>query len=111
MMPAISPKIIFLFLVVMAVILEVMGDIMIKKWTIDKTNFLLVIGAGVYFLGSIFWIISLKYEYLARAISVFTVLNLIVIVLAGIVIFKEDLSLVNKIGIFLGILGVILIEI
>jgi len=65
----------------------------------------------IYFIGSVFWAISLKYEYLSKAISVFAVLNLIIVVLVGVLYFKEDLSLINKIGIGLGILSVILIEI
>lgn len=43
-------------------------------------------------------------------VSVFTTLNLIAIVLAGVFIFKEDLSVLNKIGIILGVLSLLLIE-
>ena len=62
-------------------------------------------------IGTVFWAVSLKYEFLSKAISVFAVLNLIVLVLVGVVLFKEDLSFINKIGIGLGVLSVILIEI
>lgn len=36
---------------------------------------------------------------------------LIILVLVGVLFFKEDLSLTNKIGIILGIIGIVLIEI
>jgi len=49
-------------------------------------------------------------KYLSKAISVFTVLNFIIIVLIGVLYFREDLSLINKIGIALGILSVIFLE-
>ncbi len=104
-------KFIFFGLISLAVALEVTGDIFFKKWSLGTKNILLYVGLLVYFIGTIFWAISLKYEYLARAISVFTILNLIIIVLVGVLYFKEDLSLINKIGIGLGILSVILIEI
>ena len=101
----------FFALIAIAVILEVIGDILFKKWSLENKNILLIIGLIIYFIGTIFWAISLKYESLSKAISVFTILNLIIIVLVGIILFKENLSLINKIGIGLGILSVILIEI
>ena len=103
-------KIIFFSLIVLSVFFEVVGDIFFKKWSIDSKYFLLYTGLIFYFIGTIFWAISLKYEHLSKAISVFTVLNLIIIILVGVLYFKENLSLVNKIGIGLGILSVILIE-
>lgn len=104
-------KFIFFGLIILAVALEVVGDILFKKWSIGNKNILLYFGLLIYFVGTIFWAISLKYNYLSKAISVFTVLNLIIVVLVGVMYFKEDLSLTNKIGIILGILSVILIEI
>jgi len=104
-------KFAFFGLIALAVALEAAGDIFFKKWSIDSKNILLYVGLFVYFIGTIFWAISLKYEYLSKAISVFTVLNLIIIALVGVLYFKEDLSLINKVGIGLGILSVVLIEI
>jgi len=101
----------FFALIGLAVLLEVVGDILFKKWAIENRTILLVFGLLIYFIGTVFWAISLKYEYLSKAISVFTILNLIIIVLAGVLIFKENLSLINKIGIVIGIISVILIEV
>ena len=105
-----TPRYIFLLLIAAAVVLEVIGDIFIKKWTIDSKSILLLIGIAIYLAGSAFWIVSLKYEFLSKAISVFTILNLVLIVLAGVFIFKEDLSLINKIGIGIGAISILLIE-
>lgn len=103
-------KFIFFGLIILAVGLEIFADILFKKWAIDSKNYLLAVGLGIYFIGTVFWAISLKYEHLSTAISIFTILNLIVIVLVGVIYFKEDLSLINKFGIGLGILSVILME-
>jgi len=107
----ITIKFIFFGLIALAVGLEVVGDIFFKKWAIDNKNILIYAGLLIYFIGTIFWAISLKYQQLSKAVSVFTVLNLIIIVLVGVLYFKEDLSLINKVGIGLGILSVILIEV
>jgi multidrug transporter EmrE-like cation transporter len=104
-------KSIFFVFVILAVALEVIGDILFKKWAIEKRDLLLAVGLVLYFIGTFFWAFSLRYEYLAKAISVFTILNLIIVVLVGVLMFKEDLSLINKIGIGLGILAIILVEI
>ncbi|HLD05079.1 MAG TPA: SMR family transporter [Candidatus Nanoarchaeia archaeon] len=100
----------FWLFLILAVLLEVIADVLFKKWSLENKNLLLVLGLFLYFIGTVFWAFSLKYEYLSKAISVFTVLNLVIITLVGVVLFKEHLSLVNKIGVLLGILSVGLIE-
>lgn len=104
-----NPKLIFLILTGAAVALEVVGDVFFKKWSLSNRWMLLAIGLAVYFAGTIFWAFSLKHEYLANAIGVFTILNLIAVSLIGIYLFKEDLSVVNKIGIVLGVASVALL--
>jgi multidrug transporter EmrE-like cation transporter len=104
-------KIVFFGLIILAVSLEVVGDILFKKWTIETKNILLISGLMIYFVGTIFWAFSLKYDYLSRAVSVFTILNLIVVVLVGVVMFNENLSLLNKIGVLLGIVSIVLLQI
>jgi multidrug transporter EmrE-like cation transporter len=104
-------KILFFILVVIATVFEVIADVLLKKWAIGNRLYFLLIGLGIYFIGTIFWAVSLKYELLSKSITIFTILNLIILVLVGVLIFNEDLSLINKIGIGIGILSVILIEI
>lgn len=103
-------KLTFFALIALAIIFEVTADIIFKQWSITKSNTLVSVGFIIYTIGTVFWIISLRYEGLAKAISLFTVLNLIIIAAVGIVLFKEHLSLVNKLGIALGIISVILLE-
>jgi len=64
----------------------------------------------VYFVATVIWAFSLKYEFLSKAISIITILNLIIVVLVGVLYFKEDLSIINKVGIVIGIISVILIQ-
>jgi multidrug transporter EmrE-like cation transporter len=103
-------KFAFFALIALAVALEVVGDVLFKKWAIDGRTALLLLGLGIYFVGTVFWAFSLRYEFLSKAISVFTVLNMIIIVVVGVLYFKEDLNLMNKIGIALGVVSVMLME-
>ncbi|MDO8529374.1 MAG: SMR family transporter [bacterium] len=106
----ISLKYTFFILIAMAIIFEIAGDVLFKKWSLGNKNTFLYIGLLIYATGTVFWAFSLKYEQLSKAISVFTIVNLIVISLIGILFFKEDISFTNKIGIGLGILSIALIE-
>jgi multidrug transporter EmrE-like cation transporter len=105
-----NPKLLAIILIMTAVTLEVIGDIYIKKWSLERQTVLLIIGVLVYIIGSAFWIMCLKYEDLSRAGTIFLVINLIALVLAGSIIFNEELSVTNKIGIVLGIASVFLLE-
>lgn len=111
MVSAITLKFIFFGLVILAISGEVIGDILFKKWSLNGKNAILTTGFIIYSIGTLFWAFSLKYEVLSKAISVLTILNLIIIVLIGVLYFNENLSFMNKIGISLGILSMILIEI
>lgn len=105
-----TTKYLFLILVLIATALEISGDILFKKWSVENKNIFLTIGLIIYFFAIISLAFSLKYGPLSKAISILTILNFVVIALVGILIFKEDLSIINKVGIALGILSVILIE-
>ena len=70
-----TTKFLFLGLIFLATMLEVAGDMFFKKWSIEQSSSLLYTGGILYAIGSIFWIISLKYELLSRAISIFTILK------------------------------------
>ncbi len=104
------PKTLFLLLIGSAVTFEAVADVLLKKWALGSRQLFLGAGLLLYFIGTIFWAISLKHEFLAKAISIFTIINLIAIILVGIFFFNEELSSINKIGIALGVLSVILIE-
>jgi len=111
MVSGLTLKLIFFGLIILATAFEVMGDIFFKKWSLGGKNILLILGFFIYAIGIIVWAFSLKYDFLSRAISILSILNLIVVVLVGVLYFNETLSFVNKIGIALGILSLVLIEI
>ncbi len=100
----------FYILIFLAVFFEIIADVLFKYWSINAKNTFFVLGIILYSIGTVIWAYSLKYEDLSKAIIIFTIINLITITLVGMLIFKEQLSLVNKIGILVGIISVILIE-
>lgn len=103
-------KHVFLGLILLGVLLEATADILFKKWTGNGNVWLLGVGILLYVGGTILWAASLHFEDLGKAGTVFTILNLIIIVIAGAVLFNEHLSTLNKAGIALGIASILLIE-
>lgn len=101
----------FFGLLAAAVTLEILGDVYFKKWSINQKWLVLAGGMALYTAGTFFWAWSLKYELLSKAVSIFTILNFLAVIIVGVVVFKEHVSLVNKIGMLLGIISVILMEI
>lgn len=105
LMPYLGPILIFI-----AVLFEVAADVLFKKWALEDSKLMLSAGLGLYFIGTVIWAYSLKHDELSKAIIVFVVFNLILAVLAGVYIFGESLTTVQKVGIALGILSVVLLE-
>jgi len=105
-----TAKYLFLSLIGIAVLFEATADILLKKWALGSRQIWLVVGLILYFIGTIFWAFSLKHEFLSKTISIFTVINLIAIILVGVLFFNEHLTFANKLGITLGIISVLLLE-
>lgn len=105
-----STRISFLLLIALAVAFEVVADVLFKRWSLENRAILLGIGLGLYFIGTIFWAFSLRYDLLSRAVTFFTVANLLAAVLVGVFVFHDELTLVQKVGVGLGVASVLLLE-
>ena len=103
-------KQIFLLAVLVAVLFESIADILFRFSYLKHHPYMLWIGFGIYTISTILWAISLKYEFLSKAISIFTVVNLIIVSLVGLVVFKEEVSTIARFGIALGVVAVALMQ-
>ena len=102
-------KLAFYSLLSVTILFEVVGDIFLKQWTRGNRSSVFMVGVALYVAATLFWAFSLRYDFLSRAISLFMVSNMLAVVLAGILIFGEQLSLANKIGIGFGVVSLILL--
>ncbi len=106
-----SPKVLFFILVITSVILETVGDIIFKKWSLAPHWLLFSLGMVVWMLSGVFWVYSMRFELLTKAGVIFTVLSLLCVVGVGVFYFKEELTWWNRIGLFMGLISIILLEI
>ncbi len=104
-------KTFFISLVLLVAALEVLGDILFKEWTLKHQWYLLVLGIVFYMAATMFWAFSLKYQNLSKAVVIFAVLTLVVGVLVGVFLYKEELTAVNIIGVIFGLVGIVLLEV
>jgi multidrug transporter EmrE-like cation transporter len=105
----------FYAFLLLAVLLEGTADLLLRKWGLER-------GAGggrwaffalsltVYMGGAVCWGLSLQYREVSRAIVGFAVLNVLAVAAAGVLLYGEELSLVNRLGILLGFCSLVLVE-
>lgn len=103
-------KYFFILLVIVVSLLEVIGDILFKEWTIKDNKYFLLLGIVAYMIATTCWAFSLRFQSLSKAVVIFGVLTVIIGVLVGVLLYKEPLTNLNIIGIVLGLASIVLLE-
>lgn len=96
-----------LILLISAVV-EVIGDLYLKLWTEGKSQ--LWIGIVLYAIGSCGWIYCLKSYSLSKGLVIFTLLNLVIGVLSGVFVLKEQISIKVYLAFSLAFVAILLFE-
>jgi multidrug transporter EmrE-like cation transporter len=88
-----------------------LGDIVAKNWVIKKEKYLYVVCMLFYLIGLNFLVWSYKFEDIAVASIIFEIFNVITLTLAGIYLFKENITKTELAGMILGVFSIIVLEI
>ncbi|MBI5037532.1 MAG: hypothetical protein HZC01_02410 [Candidatus Kerfeldbacteria bacterium] len=86
------------------------GDIVMKYWVESQRRPLYVMGLIIYLGGLVFLAESFKYKNIAVASTIFVISNVTLLAIVSWLLFKEQLSWWELVGIALGITSVILLE-
>jgi len=81
-----------------------------KKWVVTNNYWFYAIGMVIYLVGLNFLAQSYKFKNIAVASVIFVIFNVVTLSLVSWFYFKETLSLLQIIGICLGIVAVVLLE-
>lgn len=105
----------FYAFLVLAVVLEGAADLMLRQWGLERAAGggrwgLFAVSLAIYMGGAVCWGLSLQYREVSRGIVAFAVLNVLAVAVAGVLLFGEELSLVNRVGIVLGLCSLVLVE-
>ncbi len=94
----------------LTIVADTASDIFLKKWAMSGIKSSILLGLLLLCITGVLWGISLKYAPLSKSVVVYNVANVILAVIAGIVIFKENLTVINVFGILFGILSIVLLS-
>lgn len=99
-----------IFLLLAGGLILTAGDILMKKWVINNSPGFFIFGLVVYLLGLIFLALSFKYKNIAIASVIMVIINVTTLLVFSWFYFKETLTPLQLIGIGLGIVSILFLE-
>lgn len=101
---------IWIFPLILLIAFEMVADIFAKEWSLHG-NWIRWTGAILgYVVANIFWLFALKNgSGLARGATIFSVATAIVAVILGYFLYRENLTLIQLVGVGLGVISLVLI--
>lgn len=91
-------------------IILTIGDIIMKKWIQTESYSFYIWGLVIYLAGLNFLAQSFKYKNIAVASVIFVLFNVITLSIVSWLYFKEPLSLYEIVGITLGVISIVFLE-
>ena len=86
------------------------GDLIMKRWVGNGSLSLYFLGLGVYLIGMVFLSQSFRFKNIAVASLMLVLFNIISLLLVSWFIYQEKLSLIQIIGVLLGLISIIILE-
>jgi drug/metabolite transporter (DMT)-like permease len=92
------------------VFFEMVADIFAKNWSLRGGWYLAGLSLLSYMLANVFWLFALKNgSGLTKGAIIFSISSAVVATILGVFFYKEDLSIIQMIGVFLGLVSLIFI--
>ena len=88
-----------------------LGDIFMKKWVNTNSAIFYFVGLIVYLIGLNFLAQSFKFKNIAVASTIFVIFNVVTLSIVSWLYFKETLSTLQIIGMIIGIIAIVVMEI
>jgi len=105
-----SKKLAPLVLLFIGGIILTAGDIVAAEWVRVGGNYLYVFIMLLYMVGMFFLISSYKAEDIAVASVIMVIFNVVTLTIVGILFFHDGISVTKIVGILLGLIAVVLLE-
>jgi multidrug transporter EmrE-like cation transporter len=99
-----------LLLVLIGGIILTIGDVFMKQWSSNNSWLTFAIGLLTWSVGLVFLAFSFKYKNIAVASLIFSLSNVIFLTLLSWLYYKETLTTYQIIGMLIGIVAVIFLE-
>lgn len=99
-----------LFLLFIGGTILTLGDIIFKYWIENNNWKFFLAGLLAYIIGMLFLIATFKTKNIAVASVIFILFNIATLTIASYIIFKEPLSSLQTIGLLVGLVAVVILE-
>jgi multidrug transporter EmrE-like cation transporter len=99
-----------LLLVLIGGLVLTIGDVFMKQWTFNNSLLTFAIGLLTWCIGLVFLALSFKYKNIAVASLIFSISNVIFLTLLSWMYYKETLTTYQIIGMLIGIVAVVFLE-
>ena len=99
-----------LLLVSIAALSVIIGDLFAKYWSLNTKNIFYVLAVLFYIGSAIFYIPSLLTKGLVITSVLWTLISTVGLLLVGIFIFKEHISSLEVVGLFFGIISLMILS-
>jgi multidrug transporter EmrE-like cation transporter len=100
----------WIFPLSMLIVFEIIADIFAKNWSLQRTAWIAIASLASYLIANSFWLFALKNgSGLGRGTIIFSVATAIIAVILGIIFYKEPANKFQIIGLFLGIIAIVLL--
>jgi multidrug transporter EmrE-like cation transporter len=100
-----------LFLLVSGGIILTVGDFFMKKWVAGSGHTFYFLGLVIYLIALNFLAQSYRFQNIAGASVVMTIINTILLLVISYLYFKEPLNVFQIAGMIFGVAAIILLEI
>lgn len=99
-----------LLLVLIGGLILTIGDVFMKQWSFNNNWLTFSIGLLTWTIGLVFLAFSFKYKNIAVASLIFSLSNVIFLTLLSWIYYKEALTTYQLIGMIIGVVSVIFLE-
>jgi len=100
----------WLVIIITVVFAEAVSDIFAKEWSLRSHWWIFAIAISGYIITNLFWLYALKNGAdLARGAVLFSAGSAILGVMSGLILYKEILTPIQLLGVFLGIISLVLL--
>lgn len=86
------------------------GDVVFKQWAVHTPWQAYAAGLSLYIVGLAFLIRTYRYENIAVASAIFVIVNIVTLVIVSWLWFKEPITGLQGVGIFLAFVAILLLR-
>ncbi len=100
----------WIFPLALLIVFEIVADVFAKEWALKSNPIFWICSLAGYIVANAFWLYAIKHgSGLARGATIFSVASAILAIIIGLLFYKEQVSLIQAVGMVVGLIAIVLI--